>query len=194
MGSGPPEGFAWLSRRGEVIGCDVDPLFTRGADPSRFVRARAEALPFAAGSFDAVCAFDVLEHLDDDAGALREMARVAAPGGALVITVPAMPSLWGPHDVVNRHRRRYTRRSLRDAFARAGLPGARIHYFNTLLFPPIAAVRWSGRLLGRREAGSDFERAPVRGPVLERILGFERHLVGRVPFPFGVSLVAWLRR
>jgi hypothetical protein len=67
------------------------------------------------------------------------------------VTVPALPSLWGAQDVVSQHRRRYTRATLRDAFARAALSPARVTYFNSLLFPPIAAVRWARRLWPPRE-------------------------------------------
>lgn len=196
VGCGPAEGLEWLAARGPVVGLDVDPSFATGAPRGGFLRASAEALPFAAHAFDTVVAFDVLEHLDDDASALREMARVAKPGARIVVTVPALPSLWGSHDVVNRHRRRYTRATLGAAFARAGLAPAWTSYFNALLLPPIAVLRASARLRrGAPRATSDFERAaPVgSGPLLAWILGLERHWVGRLPVPIGVSLVAVAR-
>lgn len=196
VGCGPAEGLAWLARRGEIVGLDVEPAFGEGAPRGGFLRASANALPFAENSFDAILAFDVLEHLDDDAGALREIARVARPGASLVLTVPAMPSLWGAHDVVNRHRRRYTRTSLAATFERAGVRVSSIAWFNTLLLPAIALVRWSRRLRPRSPvARSDFEIAAPRagGALLEGVLGFERHWVGRVPVPRGVSLVAIAR-
>src|SRR5207244_4009335 len=87
-------------------------------------------------------------HLDDDATALAEAARLLKPGGTLVVTVPALPSLWGAQDVVSHHRRRYTKRTLRGLFARAGLPAPEVTYFNTLLLPPLAAVRWLARARG----------------------------------------------
>jgi hypothetical protein len=56
--------------------------------------------------------------------------------------VPALPSLWGGQDIVSSHRRRYTRSTFTEAFARAGLPAPRATYFNIFLFPAVAAVRW----------------------------------------------------
>lgn len=192
-GCGPAGGLDWLRPRGEVVGVDLEPGFASGAPPGTFLRARAELLPFPDRSFGATCAFDVIEHLDDDAAALRELARVTR--GPLVVTVPALPFLWGPHDEVNRHRRRYTRRTLRDAFHRARLEPESIAWFNFLLLPPIAAARLGGRLARRREPRSDFSRVPSAGlsRALAAIFGFERHLVGRVPVPAGVSLVAVAR-
>lgn len=65
------------------------------------------ALPFDDGAFDLVFATDVIEHVDDDTRAMFEIARVLAPGGTVVLTVPAFPSLWGLQDDVSQHRRRY---------------------------------------------------------------------------------------
>lgn len=116
-----------------------------------------EAVPLATGSFDAVLALDVLEHLDDDTADLREAARLVKPGGLLLVTVPAFPSLWGGQDVVSHHRRRYTRPAPRQLFYRAGLPVPRATHFNTLLFPA-----------GRRHA-LDTTRPRPGEPAAERL-------------------------
>lgn len=198
VGAGPGAETDWLASHGEVVALDLDGGGDARSDASaRFVRASANALPLGAGAADLVCALDVIEHLDDDAGALREMARVLRRPGVLLVTVPAMPSLWGAHDEVNHHRRRYTRRTLRDAFARAEVPLTWLSPFNTLLFPPVAAVRWSRRLLradGPPASTGDFRRTPPTvARMLEGTLALERFAVGRVPLPVGVSLVACAR-
>lgn len=205
VGAGPRESLAWLrtvaGEGGFVAGTDADPsgalLATRATvDAPPFAIAAADAPPFAQGAFDLVLALDVLEHLDDDAAALRACRDLVAPGGLLLVTAPAGPSLWGRQDVVSGHRRRYTRRTLAAAFERAGLGRpSRLAYFNVLLHPPIAAVRWTRRLLRRPAYGSDFDGSVpgVLNDVLAAIFAAERHLVGRVPFPFGVSLAATLR-
>jgi hypothetical protein len=138
----------------------------------------------------------VIEHLDDDAEGLAQAASFVAPGGFLLVTVPALPSLWGVQDTVSHHRRRYTRRTLFDAFARAKLPRPRLTYFNTLLFPPIAAVRWTRRLFGAKQNGhSDFDgaRPGLPNTVLEEVFAAERLLVTRGSLPIGVSLLGLLR-
>jgi len=196
LGCGPAEGLRWLApfaRGAPVVGTDVEREHARRLAPRiEYVLARAEAAPFASERFDVVLALDVLEHLDDDAAGLREAARLVRPGGSLIVTVPALPSLWGSQDTVSHHRRRYTRASLLDAYGRARLPVPRVTYFNSLLFPPIAAVRWTRRLLGLTErARSDFEDSQpgLVNDLLGRTFALERHLVPRFRLPVGVSLL-----
>ena len=200
VGSGPAEGLAWLvplaEPAGRVLGVDHD--FRQAGKEQRvdFVVGKAESIPLAAGSFDAVLALDVLEHLDDDAGALREAARLVAPGGLVLVTVPAFPSLWGLQDEVNEHRRRYTSHTLQQTFALAGLAHPRITYFNAFMLPPIAAVRWLRSFAGGADSErSDFEdsRPGLTNDVLAAVFATERHLVPRMTLPLGVSLLATLR-
>jgi SAM-dependent methyltransferase len=188
------------------VGIDADPSGAlRQASARRalpvpkgiaLVIGRIESLPLRPRCRRLVLALDVLEHLDDDAACLRECAGLLEPGGLLVLTVPALPSLWGRQDVVSHHRRRYTRRSLNEAFRQAGLGRPRLSYFNTLLFPAIASTRWWRRCLGsENQAATDFEmNRPGRfNDALAAVFAFERHLLFRVPLPFGVSLMATYR-
>jgi SAM-dependent methyltransferase len=203
IGCGPAAGIAWLRATldgGVVVGLDADPSGAlrasgAGALPERvaFAYGRAEAPPVRRASCDVVLALDVIEHLDDDAGALAEMAACVRPGGFLLATVPAFPSLWGDQDVVSHHKRRYTARSLVGAFERAQVPLSWHSYFNTALFPAVAAVRWPRRLLGLasgRQSDFDRGRPGLANTALARIFAAERHLLGRVRLPFGVSLLA----
>jgi len=202
VGCGPARGLSWLiplaKSRGRVVGLDSDPGHAcRLEAPIDYVIGNLQSAPLASGSFDVVLALDVLEHLDDDVAGLREAARLLRPDGLLLLTVPALPSLWGQQDEVSHHRRRYTKRSLSDAFARASLGAPRFSYFNTLLLPPIAAVRWlRRRLLVARNSVSDFDdnRPGLINDALAAIFGLERNMVGRFPLPFGVSLMALWRR
>src|SRR6266481_3322354 len=166
---------------------------SRSAPARHYMVGDLGALPLAPAAFDVVLALDVLEHLDDDATALAEAARLLKPGATLVVTVPARPSLWGAQDVVSHHRRRYTKRTLRALFARAGLPAPELTYFNTLLFPPLAAVRWLARA-GRLSAqpASDFEknRPGLANELLARVFALECHLLRHLTLPIGASLLA----
>jgi len=90
-----------------VVGWTFSPLALE-ACASRglpeLLRARAEAIPLASGSVDAIVATDILEHLDDDLAALSEFKRILKPGGQVVLTVPAYQFLWSEHDVALQHR------------------------------------------------------------------------------------------
>ena len=79
-------------------------LRERGA---QVVLSQISSLPFADGAFDLVCALDIVEHVDDDDGALRELSRVTKPGRALLISAPLHPSLWTAFDDFVGHKRRY---------------------------------------------------------------------------------------
>jgi SAM-dependent methyltransferase len=198
VGGGPPEQLSWLKEfsgpRGCILGLDVDPIHARQPPQGvHHILGDLLAPPFPGGSVDVVLALDVIEHLDDDAAGLREATRLLRPGGMLLATVPALPSLWGTHDVINRHRRRYTKRTLCEAFASAGLPSPRVTYFNAIFFPCAAAVRWTRRALGA-EVRLDSDLG-VRGPgffndFMAAIFGLEAPVVARVALPIGVSLLA----
>lgn len=149
-------------------------------------------IPFARQSFDLVCLFDVLEHVEEDVATLQAVAGLLAPGGHAVITVPAHRWLWSAHDEFLHHKRRYSSAELRRKIGAAGLRIAKLSYFNTLLFPFAAVVRVKDRLLHRsRASGTGIPASPVNR-VFHAIFSAERFLVGRLRLPFGVSLVAVL--
>lgn len=200
VGCGPAEGLQWLEQfigpRGKIVGIDVEPIHARRVPPRiEYVIGMLETAPLADHSFDVVLALDVLEHLDNDAVGLYEASRMVKPGGLLLVTVPALPSLWGGQDVISHHRRRYTKATLMRTFERAGLQPPRVSYFNTLLFAPVAGVRWARALRGKSMlARSDFDdtRPGLVNEVLASIFAAERHIVPRIPLPIGVSLLATL--
>jgi SAM-dependent methyltransferase len=151
--------------------------------------AGVESLPFDAGSFDLLLATDVLEHVDDDLAALRELRRVAEPGALLVVTVPAYMWLWTASDEALQHKRRYTRRELTARASQAGWEPLTATYFNSLLLPPIAVAR---KLRGKV---SDAQRPELEltPPLLDRLLvapmRIEAVLIARgLRLPAGVSV------
>ncbi len=141
------------------------------------------------GAYDLIVLLDVLEHIPGDRAALGGLATKLAPGGRLLLTVPAAPWMWSAHDVAHHHHRRYTTRSLRETVEAGGFRLIRQSHFNTVLFPLIAAVRLAGRLTGRHGGDDAMPGKAVNG-ALAGLFGAERYLVGRVPLPFGVSLAA----
>ena len=154
-----------------------------------------DGIPYPTASFDLVCAFDVLEHVDDDRAALAALVACAKPGGHVLLTVPALGWLWSQHDESHEHRRRYDRAQLRTLLAAAGVPDARVSYFNTLLFPLIAGLRSIRKALGREAGAADeaLPSAPVNR-LLGAVFASERHLLRHVDLPIGVSLLVVARR
>lgn len=153
-------------------------------------RASGIDLPFKADSFDVVVASDVLEHIDDDARAVREITRVLRPGGAFVFSVPAHPWLFGPHDAALFHRRRYVERGLRDLVEHAGLRIGRLSYWNSTLFPLYCVHRLLGRFWGSPSTHSDVQAPPgVLNELLSSLLSVEAALLRHFRLPWGLSLI-----
>ncbi len=144
-----------------------------------------------ANHYAVVTMLDVLEHLQNDTEALHEVARVLAPNGIVLITVPAFSFLWSKHDELAHHYRRYRRHELSARLREAGLEPQFVSYYNFFLFPAIALVRLATKALGIRKEGSDFSATPaLLNGVLSALFGAERFLLRLIPLPFGVSVVA----
>jgi SAM-dependent methyltransferase len=155
---------------GEVHGVDSSPEaigFCRRRGISGVVEGKLEQLPFADGEFGLVVATDVLEHVPDDVAAARELRRVAAPDGHLLVTVPAYQWLWSQHDDAYHHFRRYTWRQLRTMLNTAGWEPVTWSYFNSFLLPAIAAVRV---LTPRRRGGNGRPDLHLTPQAINRLL------------------------
>ena len=162
----------------------------------RLVRADLVDVPFAADAFDLVLALDVIEHLEDDVGFLRQAARLCRPGGRLIVAVPAFPSLWSEHDETFEHHRRYRAASLRRAVEAAGMEIERITHTNTFIFPVAAFWRVVvGRLRRGGGRGHDFFPVPrLLNTALAALYRLEAWWLRRGDFPFGLSIVAVAHR
>ena len=160
------------------------------------------ALKFADGRFDLVIASDVLEHIEDEAKALREWTRVLKPGGQLLVFVPAHQYLWSEHDVVNHHFRRYSRQGLVAALERAGLRTLRSSFWNAAMYFPTAALRLGKRLLSgpvspRKKPGATGDLHHFGGPANRVLLHWvkaENRLLRHLNLPLGVSVFALARK
>jgi SAM-dependent methyltransferase len=192
-----------LQRAGytEVDGIDVSETgieLARRRGLSRVSVMGGAKLLFDNATFDLVIASDVLEHIADDHGALVEWKRVMRPAGRLIVFVPAFQALWGRHDEVNQHFRRYSRGQLRAAIEHAGLHVERASYWNATLGLPGAAVRLARRLLppSRDGNGSGDLLAPPRAldEVLFRLVQAENRAMRFIDLPFGMSVFAIARR
>lgn len=178
---------------GQVCGIepDAEAIHLAGSRGGAILcRATGTDLPFRPGSFDVVVASDVLEHIDDDARAVGEVARVLRPGGAFIFSVPAHPWLFGPHDAALFHRRRYVERGLRHLVEGTGLRIRRLSYWNSTLFPLYCAHRLFGQFRATQSAHSDLHALPrLANELLAGLLAVEAALLRRFRLPWGLSLV-----
>ena len=196
-GCGTGGNLAMLSRFGAVCGFEPDETARTIASARGLCDIRRGSLPgavpFASDRFDLAVMLDVLEHLDDDVAGLKALARRLGEEGLLLVTVPAYGFLWTHHDEARHHKRRYTRPHLLSIAREAGLEPVFASYYNTLLFPAILFMRLVHRVSGSTR---DDDQMPGRAlnALLRGVFSFERRLLGRVPMPFGVSLVMLARR
>jgi SAM-dependent methyltransferase len=194
-----------LEKFGDVVSLEYDKdccEFLRTVVKMEVVNGSLTELPFEDGSFDLVCAFDVIEHIEDDALALREIRRVLKPEGTIFLTVPAFEFLWSQHDEINHHFRRYTKSNLKKVLLQEKFGINYLSYFNSILFIPISAVRVLSNLLPKRSkkegTGSDFEMFKTGqgiNKLFYRIFKSELLPLSKgISLPFGISLLVIGRR
>lgn len=199
-GCGTGNNLRLLRRYGRAVGIDITfsgLAYARGHGERLVARASATSLPFSDASFDIVTSFDVIYAFDDGmaALALAEMHRVLVPGGSLVLNVAALPILRGNHSVLGGEVQRYTRRSLRAHFERAGFTVRRLTYTNAAILPLVAGVRLAQRVRGHHESNLEMTVPPA--PVnraLAALLAVEAAAVRVVNMPLGSSLLALAER
>lgn len=150
--------------------------------------ALPEPIPFAPQTFDLIGLFDVLEHVEQPVEALRSLRGRAKPGGYLLITVPALPILWGPHDIAHQHYRRYSLSLLTEQLAEAGWRTRYLSYFNTVLLPLAILQRLRERVFGY--SPDQLMLSPRVNSLLYHAWTLERFFIPRGRLPVGMSLIA----
>jgi SAM-dependent methyltransferase len=137
--------------------------------------------------YNLILVLDVVEHLSDPAAALRHAARLLAPDGRVIITVPAFRALWTAHDDWNHHVTRYTRGSLETVLADSGLAVRECFYFFHWLAPAKLVVRWLESLRRNRPGITGIPPVMVNEALL-RFSRLEAKTLTRLGLPFGSSL------
>lgn len=192
-GCGPGGNLAMLSQFGEVYGFDPDKSARDFAmqQGTRHVAAGflPKTIPFIDKQFDLVCAFDVIEHLDEEEASLIALKAKVKPGGYALFTVPAHPFLWSSHDLRHHHKRRYNKKQFEANITRAGFEIRKSSWFNCFLFPIVVMIRSVNRI--RANSDHDDEAIPWRpiNKLLTLIFELEGFLLRYFNLPFGVSIV-----
>ena len=194
-GCGTGHNLRLLAAHGRPIGFD---LASGGLERARttgcpLAKADIVRIPFGSDRFDLVTSFDVAQCVGKDTEAVREMARVTKPGGAVVLTVAAFDSLRGDHAEAWGEVRRYTRSSASRLLEQAGLRVERAEYLFAATFPIMLLVRTAQRVLRpfrslRDDTDIAVPSAWLNGP-LSTLLRVEHAVSRRVPLPFGSSVL-----
>lgn len=200
VGCGPGWNIPMLAEFGEVTAIESDASFVacaRATAPEATVVHGDVPLSCLNGKYDMICMLDVLEHLEDDAGAIRWATQFLEEDGCLCIAAPAFAFLWSRHDIASHHFRRYTMADL-ESLLRAEFRIVHRTYFNFWLFPLAfiaAGIRRLSAPLPKdfRKVGacpatlkhSRLER--VAGGLLYHIFASERFILKHIRLPFGVT-------
>lgn len=193
VGCGDALFFDQLSQFGTVEGVEPESALVSEESRSRF-RIHLGGFDDSyhpQGQFDVVLFLDVLEHLDDPAGALRRAADLLVPGGVIVVTVPAYRWLWTHHDDLNHHRTRYSPDTLRTLALSANCGVVRLQH----LFQALVVAKLGVRLLERIVKSDPRPPGIPRPPINRFLLGicrFELALQRIIRVPIGSSLLAVL--
>jgi SAM-dependent methyltransferase len=173
-----------------VVALEPDPLFAERLEARfatskqvRVEQAGVEDVDHSFGEFDSIMCFNVLEHVGNDAAALRTFRARLRAHGRLLLLVPAHPGLYGPYDRAAGHERRYTRRGLAQLLSEAGFATETLRHVN-----PLGAVGWLIRVRLRRQS----EWPSTSFQLFDRLVPAIKPL-DRLPLPFGLSLWAVAR-
>jgi SAM-dependent methyltransferase len=195
VGCGSGRNMLMLSQHCDnVMGFDRSPAALALAAARGFPIACADgqSIPLADSSVDLLCAFDVLEHLDDDMRALSEFQRVVRPGGFLLLNVPAYRFLWSEHDEALMHRRRYSASELHVKLTRSGFIVLKRSYAVFFPFFPIVFYRLFRGLFPKdpfAPRASHVILPAFANNLLVGVLKLEAWLIGGMNLPWGTSIV-----
>ena len=199
-GCGVGQNMRLLEPHGHVVGFELEPLAAAAGREFGKPIACADItrIPFPDDVFDLAASFDVLQVVEPDVAAVREMARVVRPGGSVLLTVAAFEMLAGDHAEVWSECRRYTPRSARALAESAGLRVERVTFAFATLFPLMLAVRTAQRLrrpFRTEPAHSDIEVpwGPVNAALMTLLDG-EAVISRSLPMPIGTSLIVVARK
>lgn len=199
IGCGTGGNIQMLQSFGKVTCVEMDETAAKLATEKSGMHVSTGALPDSLPPlddiYDLIVLLDVIEHVDDDASALRTVSALLNDGGRVLITVPAFNFLWSKHDEENHHWRRYTKRMLWELSKNTDMKVSYLSYFNFWLFAPVATVRLIRKILPYKESWKDMSIPddPLNR-MLRKIFSSERHVIGKYSVPFGISLMAVLSR
>jgi SAM-dependent methyltransferase len=198
LGCGTGGNLAAVADRHDIVGVECSPHaldYARRRLGDRVIHGSLPgdvALP--SDSFDVVLLTDVLEHIEEDTQSAATAMRLLRPGGIVVATVPAYQWLYSPRDAHHHHFRRYSKRRFRALWSAPDTSTLLLSHYNSLLFPAAAAARLASKVVSQQAAGDLNVPPQPLNRLLAHIMRSEGNLLGRLPMPFGLSLVAVVQK
>jgi SAM-dependent methyltransferase len=197
LGCGTGINLKNLQELGYAVGLDYfaeafQYCMKRSAD--QLVLSPEDVLPFKPGSFDLVITLDSIEHTDNAASMVKEIFRILRPGGRLLITVPAYPSLFGAHDYALGHKLRYTRKSLLSLMSGSGFDVELLGHFFGLVFPAALLLKLFQKRFGSKTETISYSMPSPLNKILLAVCALESWCFPYFRLPFGTTMVALCKK
>lgn len=197
IGCGTGKTLESLQNLGIVFGIDSSPQaihFCKKRDLKNLSLEKSDHTHFPKESFDLITTLDVLEHTDDNK-TLKEIYRILRKDGLLLITVPALPILWSKWDIALKHKRRYTKKSLKHLLEKNGFNILQISYMYSFLILPVIIIRTLKNIFFPKHYPSDFLlNFPIIDTILSNFAKLEAILIKKGIVPFGLSLITIVKK
>jgi SAM-dependent methyltransferase len=192
IGCGTGGNLKMLENYGQIFAMEMDEFSCEFASNRAGIRVKRgwlpDNIPFDE-KFDLICMFDVLEHIEADQEALQVLKRILAPEGIVILTVPAYQWLYGPHDKLLHHFRRYSKKSLKLIIQISDFKLLHISHMNTILFPLVVGVRLLD-MIKKTDVPTGYAMPGKNvNKILFTLFNFERYFVNKINFPYGASLI-----
>lgn len=189
-----------LEQFGDVYGTDFEDISVEYCRSSFGAGKIAKGslpdnIPFDNNTFSLITCLDVIEHIEDDAGSISKIYDLLEPGGTAMIAVPALKCMWGYNDVMSHHKRRYNKKELLDKISKTKFEVVKCSYFNFLLFPMAFIVRKVKAALHIEKPDLEVAgKQSIVNTILTKLFTFEKFLLSKGDLPYGVSLVAIVKK
>jgi len=198
IGCGAGGNISLLKEFGHVSGLEMEPSVAEYAKKNTYADIRIghmpDNIPFN-NKFDIACMLDVLEHIENDKEAVSAVHTMLSDKGLFVLTVPAYNWLYGKHDKILHHKRRYTKDVLIKLLSDNGFEILNASYFNTLLFPLVAAARVFEKIVNSSGQAIGFQTpADPINFFLYSVFSLEAGMLSKISLPFGASLIIISRK
>jgi SAM-dependent methyltransferase len=192
IGSGPGNNLRMLKDCGfkNYQGFDISPISKKFCEEKKLGEVLIGDIScsnFPDNSYDLVFATDLLEHLEEDSQALKEIERILKSGGKAIITVPCFKSLWGFNDEACHHKRRYSLPEIKSKVSAADLQILDSYYFNFFLFLPIFLFRKAAKFFDIKLKSENYVNTKFLNKFFKILFSFDVFLARKIKFPFGVS-------
>ncbi len=193
IGCGTGGNLSMLKKLGQVSAMEMNEFSVNYASKNNSIPVKTgwlpDNIPFTK-KFDVICLFDVLEHIQNDQAALKAAIKMLNPGGIIMLTIPAHKWLFGSHDKMHNHYRRYSSKDLKKKIAVSGIKLIRLSHFNFLLFPVLMITRAFDLIVDPETALGYSTPNKILNTILYSVFSLEKYLINKISLPFGGSVFA----